>query len=136
MFTFSTTFRVLYADTDNMQYVYYGNYARYYEMARTEALRSIGLPYKELEKQGVAMPVIHLSTDFLKPAFYDQLLRIIVIIDKLPQTRIHFRYEIYNENETLINKGETTLIFWDLSRGKPVRSPGRLIEKLEVFFEN
>jgi len=135
MFVFSTTFRVLYADTDNMQYMYYGNYAKYYEMGRTEALRSLDLPYKKLENAGIAMPVIHMETNFLKPAFYDQKLTIRVTIDQLPTTRMHFIYEIFNEDNLLINKGETTLIFWDIVKKRPTRAPEILVDRLSGFFD-
>ncbi len=134
MFEFKTTFRVLYADTDNMQYMYYGNYAKYYEMARTEALRSIGLPYSELEKSGMAMPVISMSVKYLKPAYYDQLLTITVKIAELPSTRMHFYYEIFNEDGILINQGETTLIFWNLKTQRPGRVPDILLDRLKTYF--
>ena len=134
MYTFSTTFRVLYADTDNMQFMYYGNYAKYYEMVRTEALRSLGLPYLELEQSGVAMPVISMSVKYLKPAYYDQLLTITVKVEELPSTRMFFSYEIFNEDGTLINQGETTLIFINISSKKPVRAPEILVDRLRPYF--
>ena len=135
MFLFSTTFRVLYADTDMMQYMYYGNYAKYYEMARTEALRKLDLFYSELEKKGISMPVISMKADYLQPAYYDQLLTVRVTVDELPCTRMHFIYEIFNEEEILINKAETTLIFWDQEKKRPTRAPEKLVERLREFFD-
>ena len=117
-----------------MQFMYYGNYAKYYEMVRTEALRSLGLPYLELEQSGVAMPVISMSVKYLKPAYYDQLLTITVKVEELPSTRMFFSYEIFNEDGTLINQGETTLIFINISSKKPVRAPEILVDRLRPYF--
>ena len=92
MFISETTVRVRYNETDKMGYVYHGNYAQYFEIGRTDALRQVGLSYKEFEDSGVMMPVIHLQSSFIKPARYDDLLTIKTIIKKLPGVnRILFR---------------------------------------------
>ncbi|MBC8342895.1 MAG: acyl-CoA thioesterase [Bacteroidetes bacterium] len=135
MYQFDTTIRVLYADTDIMGFVYYGNYPKYYEIGRTEMIRSLGMAYSTLEQDGVAMPVKDMSCNFIKPAHYDQLLTIRTRVDELPQARIKFYYEIYNEKQELINRGETTLFFLDKSSNRPVRAPKKLIEKLKPYFE-
>ena len=94
MYESEITTRVRYAETDQMGYVYYGNYATYFEVTRTEALRQLGVSYRTLEKQGVWMPVLSLQLDYLKPAHYDDLLRIKVRVPELPRARIHFDYEV------------------------------------------
>ncbi|MBJ7429066.1 MAG: acyl-CoA thioesterase, partial [Bacteroidia bacterium] len=90
MFTSKTTLRVRYAETDKMGVVYHGNYAQYLEVARTEALRQIGLSYKSFEDNGIMMPVLSLQCKFLKSAYYDDELTIITTIKELPKVRIHF----------------------------------------------
>ena len=71
MFKHQIKFRVLYSDTDKMGYMYYGQYAKYLEMGRVEALRSIGLSYKSMEDSGLIMPVLDLKLKYIKPLFYD-----------------------------------------------------------------
>ncbi|MDZ4666995.1 MAG: thioesterase family protein [bacterium] len=127
--------RVRYAETDQMGYVYYGNYAQYYEVARVEALRQIGLSYKMFEDQGVMMPVLDLNCKYLKPAKYDDLLTIKTIINKLPGVRIEFNYEVYNEAGVLLNRGETTLVCINMLSQRPCNAPAILLEKLLPYFE-
>ena len=134
MFTAETTVRVRYAETDQMGYVYYGNYAMYYEVARVETLRNLGLAYKALEDRGVMMPVLECHSKYLMPAKYDELLTIKVSIPKLPGVKILFLYEIYNENKQLINEGETTLVFVNKSNGRPCRIPEVMKELILPFY--
>ncbi|MDO5655516.1 MAG: thioesterase family protein [Flavobacteriaceae bacterium] len=131
----ATTFiRVRYSETDQMGYVYYGNYASYFEVGRVELFRSIGLSYKELEDDGVMMPVINLSCFYHHPARYDDLLKIVTSIPQLADgVRITFNYKIYNQNELLIHEGKTELVFVDKSRNKPCRMPKKLWEKLQNY---
>ena len=134
MYTFETQVRVRYAETDKMGYAYYGNYATYYEVARVEALRNLGIAYKEIEDTGVVMPVIESKSKYLKPAIYDQLLTIKIAIPKKPGVKITFSYEITNEQEELINTGETTLVFIDVKTGKPIMIPDTLEKIFNPFF--
>ena len=76
MFKAKTQIRVRYAETDQMGYVYYGNYAMYFEVARVEALRSVGFSYREMEDSGILMPVLESHITYLKPGKYDDLLTI------------------------------------------------------------
>jgi acyl-CoA thioester hydrolase len=135
MFSHSTKIRVRYADTDQMGYMYYGNYATFYEVGRVEMLRSLGLTYKSMEVSGIIMPVINLKCHYIKPAFYDEEITVKVFIDKMPSLRIHFRYELYNESEDLINIGETTLVFIDKELNKARLPSKEFLEKLTVYFE-
>jgi acyl-CoA thioester hydrolase len=114
---------VRYGETDQMGYVYYGVYAMYYEVARVESLRQLGLTYKELEEMGVMLPVLENHTKFLSPAFYDEELLIVTNIREKPGVRIKFDYEIYNTGGKLINQGETLLAFVDKKTGRPRRPP-------------
>ncbi|MCG8311444.1 MAG: acyl-CoA thioesterase [Cytophagales bacterium] len=134
MLTKSINIRVRYAETDQMGYVYYGNYATYYEVARVETLRSLGLSYKLLEQEGVMMPVVENKSKFIRPGKYDDLLTVQVIVDEMPSKRITFKYEIYNEQEKLINLGETILAFVDMKNGKPIQVPESISNLLEPFF--
>lgn len=134
MFDYSTKVRVRYAETDQMGYVYYGNYASYYEVGRVECLRSLGLSYKALEDQGIMMPVLECHTKYLAPGKYDELLTVKTIIKEMPSVRITFNYEIYNEAEKLINQGETTLVFVNMETGRPCRVPESMEKLLSPFF--
>ncbi|HNQ00352.1 MAG TPA: thioesterase family protein, partial [Bacteroidia bacterium] len=123
MYTSEVQVRVRYAETDQMGYVYYGNYAAYFEVARVEALRSLGFSYKKLEEDGVMLPVLDFSVKYFKPAYYDDLLIIKTIIREMPQARIKFEYEIYNEHELLLNSATTTLVFINKSTNRPCPAP-------------
>ena len=127
--------RVRYADTDQMGFVYYGNYAKYYEIARVELFRNIGLTYKSLEEMGIGMPVIEMKTNFIMPAKYDEKLVVNIKIPELPKLKIIFFYEIFNEKNELINTGETVLTFINLLTGKPKRVPPIMKDKLSKYFE-
>lgn len=134
MIEYSTSIRVRYAETDQMSYVYYGNYATYYEVARVELLRHLGTSYRNMEEDGVMLPVLELKSRFLKPVRYDELITIKVIIRELPRVRIRFEYELLNENNELVNQGETTLVFIDRKRNKPCAAPLEFINRLKTFF--
>ena len=77
MFKSETKIRVRYAETDQMGYCYYGNYAQYFEVARVEALRSLGVTYKTMEENGIWLPVVDFSINYLQPAYYDEELTIL-----------------------------------------------------------
>ena len=135
MYSFETKLRVRYAETDQMGFVYYGNYAKYYEIARVELFRNIGLTYKSLEEMGIGMPVIEMKTNFVMPAKYDEKLVVNIKIPELPKLKIIFFYEIFNEKNELINTGETVLTFINLLTGKPKRVPSIMKDKLSKYFE-
>lgn len=126
--------RVTYGETDKMGYMYYGRYADYYEFGRVEAMRNLGIVYRELEETGIIMPVLDLKISYKKPAFYDDLLTINTIIPKLPGVKIYFEYQIFNEGGTLINEGNSLLLFYDNLKKRPVTTPENLMEKLVPFF--
>ncbi len=118
-----TTLRVRYAETDQMGYVYYGNYAQYYEVGRVEAMRSLGFSYKEMEERGILMPVINLNVNYKKPALYDDEVKIVTMVKTLPNVRITFEYECYNQLDELLNTGSVTLVFIDKLKNKLMMPP-------------
>jgi acyl-CoA thioester hydrolase len=135
MYTSETTVRVRYGETDQMGYVYYGFYAMYYEVARVESLRKLGLTYKSLEAQGIIMPVLENKSKYIAPAYYDDLLRIVCVVRERPGVRIRFNYEIFNEENKLIHVGETLLVFVDRRTSKPCPLPQAMEKVLEPFFK-
>ncbi|MDL5046767.1 thioesterase family protein [Oscillatoria amoena NRMC-F 0135] len=134
MYKAETTVRVRYGETDQMGYVYYGYYAMYYEVARVEALRRLGLTYREIEAMGIIMPVLENRSVFIAPGKYDELLRIVTTIREKPAARMKFEYQIFNEEGKLINQGETVLAFIDLKTNRPTRPPKAMLEVLDPFF--
>jgi len=135
MFEFITQLRVRYGETDQMGYVYYGNYAEFYEVARVEMLRTLGTSYKLMEASGVMMPVVELHCKYLKPALYDQIITIKVILDEMPRAGMRFKYMLYNEDNELINTGETLLVFVKMDTNKICFIPKELAAKLKPYFE-
>lgn len=135
MYSFDYNYRVRYADIDQMGYMYYGNYAKLYEIGRVEALRSLGLRYRDLEETGIIMPVYENKSRFISPAKYDDLVTIRVIIKELPKVRIIFHYEIYDEQQTLLHTGETTLVFVRTSNNRIATCPKEIADRLLPFFQ-
>ena len=135
MFTSKTTLRVRYSETDKMGVVYHGNYAQYLEIGRTDALRQIGLTYKSFEDNGIMMPVLSLNCKYLKSAYYDDELTIVTMLKVMPKVRIHFYFEIYNQQNELLTKAEVELVNVDMKTNKLTMAPMVLIEALKPFFE-
>jgi acyl-CoA thioester hydrolase len=135
MFEHQIKFRVLYSDTDKMGYMYYGQYAKYLEMGRVEALRSLGLSYKSMEESGVMMPVLELNTKYIKPLYYDDEITLVTKVVKMPDMRIYFKYELLNPAGKLATVAETTLVFVDCSTGKPCLIPANFKSKIETYFQ-
>ena len=136
MIIFEFPHRVTYAETDKMGFVYYGNYMTYFEIGRTELIRSLGSPYAELEDEGFYLPVIEVSCRYLKPAKYDDLLTIRTEITELKGVRLGFKYEILRTENRLrdgekLAEGATLHAFMD-RQGKPVRPPERLMEIIKT----
>ncbi|MGO4290973.1 acyl-CoA thioesterase [Chitinophaga sp. RAB17] len=135
MFISTTTIRVRYGETDQMGYLYYGNYGLYYEVGRAEAIRELGFTYKELEDQGVIMPVAELNVKYLRPAYYDDLITVKTTLRELPKSsKIQFHSELYNEKNELLNVGVTTLVFIDVNTKQKAGLPEELKKRLEQFF--
>lgn len=135
MYISETTIRVRYGETDQMGFVYYGNYAMYYEVARVESLRQLGITYREVEEMGVMMPVLENRSRYLAPARYDDVLRIVTTLREKPGVRIRFEYDIFNGENKLIHQGETVLAFVNKLTNKPCRQPTAMQKVLEPYFQ-
>jgi len=118
-----------------MGYVYYGNYASYFEVARVEALRDLGMSYRELEEAGIMMPVLENHSYYHLPAVYDDLLSIKVTLPDLPGVKITFQYEICNEAGKLVHSGETKLAFIKADSKRPCRPPQKMLQLLAPFYQ-
>ena len=136
MFSFDTQLRVRYADTDQMRVVYHAKFIEYFEVGRTDAMRSIGITYKNLEADGIMMPVVSLECKYVRPALYDDLLTIRTSLDTLPSGyRISFLQEVFNESGKLLCTGKVGLYFMDSSSLSKIDIPDSLTEKLNPFFQ-
>jgi len=103
-------------------------------VGRVEMLRSLGMTYKSMEAEGIMMPVLEMKTKYIKPALYDEEITVRVMVDKMPGVRMHFKYELFNEENELINVGETTLAFIDMKRNRPCLPSTTFLEKVGPFF--
>lgn len=137
MFKHEITLRVRYGETDQMGYVYYGNYSQYYEVGRVEAMRAIGIPYAALEKQhGIWMPVVSMHARFLRPALYDDVLKIKTCIRSNSKYQMRFDTEIFNEASQLLNASQVILNFVDSNTKKRIEMPEFIRKKLNIYFED
>ena len=135
MFVTETQIRIHYALTDQMGVVYYGHYAQFYEIGRTEAIRQIGYTYKEIEALGIIMPVVEIHSKFLRPAKYDDLITVKTTLREMPvHHKIIFYAEIFNEQDKLLNTGEVVLYFLDAKTMARCAMPEQLREKLSSYF--
>jgi len=126
------SFRVRYAETDQMGVVYHGNYAQYLEMGRVEWLRQFGISYKSMEENGIMLPVISLQVNYKKPALYDDLIKVRTILKKRPSVKIEFEFEIYNEKGEILANANVILAFIDMKKNKPVKCPQYILDILTV----
>ncbi len=125
------SFRVRYGETDQMGVVYHGNYAQYLEMGRVEWLRKLGISYKEMEENGIMLPVINLNIKYLKSAYYDDLIFVKTILKKTPSVRIEFDYIITNEREEILVEANTVLVFMNVSKKRPIKCPDFILDRLD-----
>lgn len=130
-----TKIRVYYQDTDKMGVVYYGNYARYYEIGRTEMIRELGYSYRQMEEEGIMLPARSLKINYFKSAYYDDLLTIRTIVDTIPKVKFPIKTEIYNEKGELINSGETVLVFYSAKTNRPIAAPKFFVEGMMKYFQ-
>jgi acyl-CoA thioester hydrolase len=108
----------------------------YYEVGRAESIRQLGFTYRQLEELGIFMPVIDLHAQYLRPALYDDLVTVKTILKELPEgPKIQFHSELYNEQGQLLNKGVTTLVFYDPQEKKKVNIHPELKSRLEPYFQ-
>lgn len=137
MYESNTQIRVRYAETDQMNVVYHGNYAQYFEVGRAESIRQLGFTYKELEAMGIMMPIIDFHAKFLRPAHYDDLLTIKTMLKELPTDhRIEFHQEVYNDLGKLLTIGKVVLYFINASTKEKTNMPFEFKYRLEKYFSN
>ncbi len=119
-----------------MQVVYHAKLIEYFEVGRTDSIRSLGITYKEVEKAGIIMPIVRVECNYLRPALYDQMLTIRTMLNTLPKDhRIEFEQEIYNEESKLLCKAKILLYFLDKETNAKHQMPEMLSKKLAPFFE-
>jgi acyl-CoA thioester hydrolase len=136
MYTSETKIRVRYAETDQMNVVYHGNYAQYFEVGRVESIRRLGLSYKDVEASGVIMPVIEWTAKFIRPAHYDDLLTVRTTINKWPvDYRIEFQQEVFNEHGKLLTTGKVLLYFLTADTRETTAMPEQMARTLRPYFE-
>ena len=135
MFITETQLRVRYAETDQMGVVYHSNYFPWFETARAESIRQLGFTYADMEKMGIIMPVIDVQCRYLRPAVYDDLLTIKVILKELPvHHKIEFHHEVLNEKNELLAAGKIILYFMEAKTMKRTTMPEELLLKLQPYF--
>lgn len=129
MIAHTTTYRVIYGDTDNMGMAYYANYLRWFEIGRTELLRQWGLPYSEIEARGIFLPVAEAHCKYHTPARYDALLQIAAILDTDVKGGMKIDYRITSsDGGTLHATGYTRHAF--VTNDGRVTRPPRFIRDL------
>ncbi|MCC6753054.1 MAG: acyl-CoA thioesterase [Saprospiraceae bacterium] len=136
MIRHETQIRVRYSETDQMGYVYYGNYAQYYEIARVEAMRAAGIRYADLEREyGIWLPVVSMNVRYLRPAAYDDLLTLRTFVHPIEGSHLRFDTEVFNEGGQLLNAARVTLCFVDSVTRKRTSAPAWIIQKLAGTIE-
>lgn len=135
MIQYDYQFRVAYPDTDQMGTMHHANYVKYYETARWELFRSIGVSYKSIEDAGVMCPVIRMNFKFLKTTRYDELLTVRTTLKTIKGVRMWFEYKLYNEQNELINEADTELAFVGRDNWKPCKMPDILIAAIEKYLQ-
>lgn len=123
------SYRVPYADTDQMGVVYYGNYLTFFERARNELMRASGYTYRECEAEGFALPVVHAEVDYKSPAHYDDLLEISAWVEEIKGVRCKIACEVRRQGEEkVLAKGHTVHVFVDVNTLRPIPPPEKAIK--------
>ncbi len=136
MYVSETKIRVRYAETDQMNVVYHGNYSQYFEVGRVESIRQLGLSYKDVEALGIIMPVIEWTAKFLRPAHYDDLLTVRTTLKDWPVGhRIEFIQEVYNEEGKLLTVGKVLLYFLRAATMEKTTMPEHMVDRLKPYFQ-
>ena len=120
-----------YAETDQMGVIHHGTYATYFELARIELLRSLGLSYAKLETQGILLPVLSLSTEFKHPFYFDDQIQIEICLDSDLTSIIDFSYQIFNQDKVLCTTAKTRLAFVNAETRKIMRCPEVFLSALD-----
>jgi acyl-CoA thioester hydrolase len=120
--------RVRYGETDQMGVVYHGSYVPYFEIGRVEWLRNKGVSYKDMEQNGIALPIVSMHLNYKKPARYDDVLTISTKLKNHSGVKIEFDCEIRNENEELLTTAHFILVFVDVKTGRPTQPPQYILD--------
>jgi len=132
VFSYTHTMRSRYGETDQMGYVYYGRYPEFFEVARTEMLRSLNFTYREMEEDGVMLPVVSMEIDYKQPVFYDEEMQIKVMLFDHPLVRLQTYYAIYTKRQHKPHvKGRVALCFTDSESRKPIKAPAAFLNRFE-----
>lgn len=129
-----TSFKVRYGETDQMGIVNNAVYPSWFEIGRTELFDELELPYNEMERQGIMLPLSELYVKYLSPARYGEIVVIETTVEKMPGVRVIFDYKVSSEDGSLIATGQTVQAFVDSTTRKPMRIPAQLKERLEKYF--
>ncbi len=134
MIVHDTQIRVRYGEVDQMQFLYHAHYVEYFDVARTELIRSVGITNREMEENGIMLPVLNVNINYGTPANYDDLLTIRTYLKKMPGVKITFDYEVIRD-EAILTTGSVTLAFMDSTTKKAIRPPKELLDKLSPYFK-
>lgn len=132
MYSTETKIRINYSHVDQMGYVFFGNYPTFYEIGRTELLRELEMSPLQMEKEGIILPVRNMESEYYHPAFYDDLLTVKSTLTDITSLRLYFKFEIFNNEQKLINSGRVQMIFVNKKTGNPCRYKNlkeKLLEK-------
>lgn len=127
-----TKIKVRYGETDQMGVVYHGNYAHYLEIGRLEWLDAIGVSYRQMEANGVMLPVVSMSLKYYKSAVYGDTITISTTLLKRPTASIEFNYKIHNSSGKLLTTAYTKLAFVDMKSNFPMRCPQYILDQLQI----
>ncbi|MGA0430904.1 MAG: acyl-CoA thioesterase [Flavobacteriaceae bacterium] len=124
---------VRYSDTDQMKFVHHSNYLRYFEIARLEWLRAMGISYKKMEGDQLLLPVVDAYVKYHRPTFFEDQLTVTVFLKSMPKASLDFNYEIRNQDNVCVCTGSTKLAFLDAISQRPTRCPKILYNAFESF---
>ncbi|MUP47014.1 acyl-CoA thioesterase [Gramella sp. BOM4] len=126
-----TFVKVRYAETDQMGVVHHGSYPEYLEIARIDWLDELGISYKKMEQEGIMLPVFELNLKYHKPVTFHENIRVVTHLREMPNVKIIFDYEVFNEQGDLVTSASSVLVFMDANSRRPIRCPKFILEKLE-----
>jgi acyl-CoA thioester hydrolase len=137
MISTDTFIRVRYADTDQMKYVYYGKFFEYFEQGRSDFLRTVGMPYPEIERLGFMLPVMEAHAEYIKPAFYDEEIVVRTMVEEMPAVRVRIKYIVSRGSpEEILARGYTVHAFIDAAKRVPVRAPADFLKLMEAALKS
>ena len=133
MYSHATQIKVRYGETDKMGVVYHSHYIEYYEVARTECMRSLGFTYRAMEESGIILPVTKVESKYKDSLYYDDDIQVKATIQEMPGFKIKFYYDVIKD-EKVVNEGFTELVFYDVNKKRPCKPPQLLLDRLEPYF--